>query len=128
MVPQLAEILLTQTEQRSAIEFGISTDVVVRVRMKRPAVLVLPGLLRVVLRLDVDGPRAPVVLLTWHVVAALEQQDPLARRREVIGEGAAAGTGADDDYVVMRHTVTLSSLYPHLKMHGPCIGWWSFAQ
>ena len=38
-----------------------------------------------------------------HVVAAFEQQNPLARRREVIGERAAARAGADDDHVVVRH-------------------------
>ena len=109
VVANLAEVLLAQPEQRGAVELGVAADVVVGVRMERLAVLVLPHFLGVVLRLDVDRPRAPVVLLAADVVAALEQQDPLAGRGEVIGERAAARAGADDDHVVVRHAGALIS-------------------
>src|SRR6516225_5050456 len=42
----------------------------------------------------------PVVPLSWQEIAALEQQDALAGRREPIGERAAAGAGADNDHVI----------------------------
>ena len=45
--------------------------------------------------------RLPVLRLARQPVAALEQQDALAGRRQVAGERAAAGAGADDDHVVV---------------------------
>ena len=47
------------------------------------------------------GLRVPVVHLPRQEVAPLEQQDALARRRERVGQRAAAGAGADDDDVVV---------------------------
>ena len=44
----------------------------------------------------------PVLDLARDVVAALEQQDALAGRRQLVGERAAAGAAADDDDVVVR--------------------------
>src|SRR5215471_5544700 len=44
------------------------------------------------------GGRVPVVPLSWQEIAALEQQDALAGRREPIGERTAAG--ADNDHVI----------------------------
>ena len=64
----------------------------------RPGPARPPG---VVLRLDVDRARVPVVLLARDVVAALENQDALARGRQAIGQRSAAGAGADDDDVVV---------------------------
>ena len=103
VVNDFPEVLLAQPEQCRAVELGVAADVVVGVGMERLPVLVLPHLLRVVFPLDVDRARAPVVLLAAHVVAALDQQDPLARRGEVIRQRAAARAGADDDHVVVRH-------------------------
>ena len=45
----------------------------------------------------------PVLELPRQVAAALEQQDPLARRREAVRERAAARAAADDDHVVVLH-------------------------
>ena len=107
VVTNLAEVLFAKPEQRRAVELGVAADVVVRVRVERLAVLVLPHLLGVVFRLDVDRPRAPVVLFAADVVAAFEQQDPFAGWGEVIGQRAAARAGADDDHVVVRHAGAL---------------------
>ena len=74
---KLAEVLVAQTEQSGAVEFRVSADVVVGVRMERLAVLVVPHFFGVIFRLDVDGARAPVVLLAPDVVAPLEQENPL---------------------------------------------------
>ena len=48
--------------------------------------------------------------LTRQPVAPLEQEDPLARRCEVPGEGAATGAGADDDDVVVAVAHVSSSM------------------
>src|SRR3954452_7834650 len=122
----LAEVLPAQPEQRGSVELGVAADVVVRVRVQRPSVAVLPLLLRMVFRVDVDRARAPVVLLAAHVVAALHDQDFLPGRREVVGQGAAAGAAADDDHVVMRHAGL--SMKRHRKMQRMFDGWCSFAQ
>ena len=71
----LTEILFAQPEQRRAVEFCVTADVVVCVRMKRFPV---PGFFRVIFCLEIDSLRAPVVLLARHIVAAFEQQDFLA--------------------------------------------------
>src|SRR5207245_7682044 len=100
--------------------FRVAADVVVGMWMKRLAVLVPPDFLRVVLGLHVDRTRAPVVLLSTDVVAALDQQDLLAGGREMVGERSAARAGADDNHVVMGHAGI--SMKPHRKMQGPSAG------
>src|SRR6516162_3173482 len=121
VVPDLAEILLAQAEQRGAVEFGVAADVIMDAGMESPAVLAVPGLLRLVFRLDEDGGRVPVVSLAWQEIAALEQQDALASRREPMGERTAAGTGADNDHVITlachRH-----SILNQMPAHPPCSG------
>ena len=97
---QRAKIRLSESEQRGAVELGVTTDVVVRVRMERCAGLVLPHFLCVVLRVDVDRTRAPIVLLPWDEVASLEQKDALARWCKAMRKCATTGSGADDDDVV----------------------------
>jgi hypothetical protein len=69
--------------------------------VERIAVTVVPDFFRLVFALNVYGARAPVVLLARHIVAALQQENPLAGRRQLAGESPAAGPGADDDHVVM---------------------------
>src|SRR5919201_841140 len=59
-----------------------------------PLGLVVPGLVRLVLVAPEDGLAVPVVRLAAQVVTALEQEDPLAGRREPVSERAAAGAGA----------------------------------
>ena len=55
VMANLAEVTFAQPEQRRSIKFRVAAHVVVRVRMQRLAVLVVPHLFGVVLRLDVDG-------------------------------------------------------------------------
>ena len=98
---QLAEILFAQPEQRRAIELSISADIIVRVRVERLAVPVVPGFLSVVFGFQVDGAGAPVVLLAGHVVSALQQQDALAGRGQAVGQRATARPCPDDDHVIV---------------------------
>src|SRR5919106_7047556 len=100
-MPDLAKIFFSQPEQRRAVKFGIAADIIVGVRMKFFAVSVVPDLLRLVFALEVYRPRVPIVLFSGHITAAFKQQNLLAGRRELIGEGAAAGAAADDHDVIM---------------------------
>src|SRR5215216_6767497 len=97
----LAKVFLAQTKQRRAVEFRVATDKIVRVRVQLFAVNIAPRLFGVVLSVEVDGARTPVVLLARHVIAALEQQNLLTGGREFVGQRAAACARADDDYVVV---------------------------
>ena len=101
VVTQLAEVLRAQPEQRRAVELGVAADVVVDLRRELVAVAVEPELRRPVLALDEHGGGVPVVALARQVVAAFEQQDPLAGGGDAVGERAAAGPRADHDHVVM---------------------------
>src|SRR4051812_25384430 len=97
----LAEVALPEPEEDRAVELCLPADVVVLAGTKGLSVLVVPRLVRLVLVAHEDCAAIPVVGLAAQVVAALEQQDALARGREPVGEGAAAAAAADDDHVVV---------------------------
>src|SRR5262245_893971 len=112
---KLSEIFTAQSEKRSAVELGVAADIIVRVRVEGVTFLVVPDFSGVVLGLDVDGPRFPVVFLSRHEASAFEQQNLFARRREPVSERPAPRSRANDDHVVMirvRHTFLLSRLIP----------------
>ncbi len=96
---QLAEILLPKAIQRGTEHLGRSADKIMYLRLKRPAVAVVPGIGRDIAVLHEDRCRIPVFRLALEPVAALENQDALPRGREVSGESAAACAAADDDDV-----------------------------
>src|SRR5262245_1254263 len=95
-----AEVLPAQPQERGAVELGVATHEVVGAGMKFPAVPVEPRVCDVVATIHDDGLRIPVLLLARHVVAALEQQDPLAGWRQPIRQRPASRARADDDHVV----------------------------
>src|SRR5829696_4478593 len=97
----LAEVFLAQAKQGSAVEFRVATDKIVCVWVQLFAVNIAPRLFGVVLSVEVDRARAPVVLLARHVIASLEEQDLFTGGREFIGERSASRARADDDYVVV---------------------------
>src|SRR5215213_1363171 len=97
----LAKVFLAQAKQGRAVEFRVATDKIVRVWVQLFAVDIAPRLFGVVLGVEVDGARAPVVLLARYVIASLEEQNLLTGGREFIGERAATSARADDDYVVV---------------------------
>ena len=99
VVVDLAEVLGAQPVERCAVELGRAADEVVDLRLKRLALLVVPGVRGHVAVVDEDVRRLPVLGLARKPVAALEQEDALPGRREVPREGAAAGARADDDHV-----------------------------
>jgi hypothetical protein len=75
----------------------------VDLRLERLAVLVVPGVLGHVAVVGEDVVRGPVRRLARKPVAALEEEDLLARRSEVAGEGSSARARPDDDDVVALH-------------------------
>ena len=78
VVANLSEILLAQPEERSTIEFRVPTHVIIRVGMQLLTVRVAPQLFGVVLGIDINGLRVPVVLLAGDVITALMNEDSLA--------------------------------------------------
>src|SRR5215813_8838986 len=112
MMLDFAKILPAQAKQRSTIELRIAANIIVRVRMQRLAVSVAPNFPGVVLGIEVDSTRIPVILLAQHIVAAFEQQYMLARGRQRVSQRPSPRPSADDDYVEMicsRHGVPPSS-------------------
>jgi hypothetical protein len=101
VVANLAEVPFAEPEEDGAVHLRLATDVVVLAGMERLPVLVVPGLVRLVLVLDEDGVRVPVVRLAGQVVAALEEEDALPRRRQSVRERSPSRAGADDDDVVV---------------------------
>src|SRR6516165_3866956 len=100
IVPDLLEVALAQPEQDRPKELRVATHEVLLVRLERLTVLVVPDLAREVAVLSEDLAAVPVLRLARKVAAALQQEDALARRREAMGQCAAARAGADDDDVV----------------------------
>src|SRR5262245_41402987 len=72
---EFPEILAPQTIQRSTEEFGRAADKVVHLRLKRPAITVVPGIGGDVAILLKDRRRIPVLSLALQPVATLQDQD-----------------------------------------------------
>src|SRR6185369_12013997 len=96
---KLLEVSLAQTKQSRAVEFSIAAYIVICVWVKLPAVLVAPLFFRLILAFEVDSFRAPVVLLSRHIVAALEDKNALARWSQLVGKRSAACARPDNYHV-----------------------------
>src|SRR5215469_12244374 len=81
VMAQLAEILAAQAVQRGAEQLGRAANEVVHLRLKWPAVAVVPGVRGYVAILVEYRGRVPVLRLAPEPVAALEDQYLLSRRR-----------------------------------------------
>src|SRR5207245_4628512 len=97
----LAEVLSAQAEERRTIEFGISADVVVRVRVQGLSILVSPFFFRLILAFNIDRARIPVRLLARNIIAAFQNENAFPRGRQAVNERSAACAGSHDDYVVL---------------------------
>ena len=107
----LAEVLSAQAEERRTIEFGISADVVVRVRVQGLSILVSPFFFRLILAFNIDRARIPVRLLARNIIAAFQNENAFPRGRQAVNERSAACAGSHDDYVVVFvgvHSVSLA--------------------
>lgn len=96
----LAEIALAKTEQCRAIDLRVAADVVMERRRERLSPCIRPGLPALVVTIDKDRLRAPVLLGALEVIAALQNQNMLAARCEPLGQRGASRSAADDDDVV----------------------------
>src|SRR5262249_37955990 len=67
------------------------------------ALLVVPAVRGVVAAVHEDVLCEPVLWLPREPVTPLQQEDLLARGRELVDQGAAAGAAADHDHVVVAH-------------------------
>src|SRR6266545_3057583 len=74
---------------------------IVRMRVQLFPVNIAPGFFGVVLSIEVDGARAPIVLLARDVIAPFKQKNLLTGGRELVSQRAAARACADNDYVVV---------------------------
>src|SRR6266496_6707423 len=101
--------MLAQAEKSCAIEFRVTANVVIRVRMQFCPVGIPPKLLRVVFALGIYCAGIPIVFLTSHVRAALNQQNFLATRRKAISQSAATRARTDDDEIVIAPVVHADS-------------------
>jgi hypothetical protein len=99
-VLHLAEIPLAHAQQHGAIELRVAADEVVDAGVERAAILVVPGLRRLVAIGDEHRLAVPVLPLARQEIAALQQQDARAGRREGVRKRAAARAGSNDDDVV----------------------------
>src|SRR5215831_19557440 len=97
----LAEILPAQAKQRRAVHLGIAAHPIVDPGMERSAILAVPGLLRLILRIDEDGGGIPIFSFPRQKVTTFQEQDLLAAGGEPVREGASPRARADDDDVVM---------------------------
>ena len=75
---QFAEISFPQAQQDGAVHLGVAADPVMDARVERLAVLVMPGLSRLVAVLGENRVGAPVFPHARQVIAAFEDQDALA--------------------------------------------------
>ena len=96
---EFAEILLAQAIEGGAEHLGRAADEIMHLRLKRPAVPVVPGVGRDVAVIHEHRRCIPVLRLTLEPIAALEDEDALSRRGKVSRESPAARAAADDNDV-----------------------------
>ena len=101
MVAQLAEVLAPEAKQRCAEELGRAADEVMHLRLKLSPVAIIPRVRGDVAVLHEHRVGVPVLRLTLEPVAAFENEDVLAGRRELSCQCAAAGAATDDDDIEM---------------------------
>ena len=88
----LVEVAFPETEQDRAVHLGVAADVVVLLRREHLVRAEVLPLTRVgVAVIEPHRLGVPVLGLAGQEVAALEQQDPLARGREGVRQRASTG-------------------------------------
>ena len=100
-VTHRAKILAAQADEGRTVDLRIAADIVMHGRVEGLAGAVAPHLLDAIASLAEDRLDAPVVDLALQVLAALEDQDTLAGRCQLLRERTPAGPAADHDHVVV---------------------------
>ena len=120
-MPEFAKILLAEAEEGGAVNLGVTADPVSRSGMEVLSLLVLPDLGGVVAVIKEDFLRAPVLLLAGKEGSPLQYQDAFAGMGQTVGNGSPAGTGADnDEVVVLAHGRLMKSVLTYLTVRGSC--------
>src|SRR6185437_13423269 len=118
----LAEVALTQPKERRAVDLGVTANVVVKRGAEGVAGGVRPNLASLVGAVDENGLRAPVLLTARQVIAALQDQDALARRGQTVGQRGATRPAADHDEVMVirpqRSPTACADRNPNAFSHG----------
>src|SRR5438309_11359849 len=100
-MPNLAKILLPKAEKSSSVEFCVAAHIVVSVGMQVTALNIAPDFLCVIFGVDIDGLRIPIVFLASDIIAAFQNQNPLSRWSQLVGQRASTRSRPDDDHVVL---------------------------
>src|ERR1700757_1268233 len=95
-----AEVFRAQAEEGSAINLRLAADEVGLLGVEGFVVLVEPDIFSVVVVVEEDGGSVPVSFFLREKRASLKNENALACLREMKGEGPAARSSSDDDYVV----------------------------
>src|SRR6516162_9835893 len=112
MVTQLFEILLPQSEKSRAVEFRISPNVIVCVRVKGLAGRILPDLFCLVFAFDVYSLWIPVVFFPRDIIASFEEQDSFTQESQRVRKSSAPGARADDDDIELLLSNQVALLTP----------------
>src|SRR6516162_9431331 len=106
-----SEIFVAEAKQCGSIKLRVAANVIVRVRMERLALGIVPMLLGLILTFEVHQLRIPIGFLARNEVAALENEDLLPRRSQAMCQRSPAGTASNNDDVIMicaSHALLLS--------------------
>lgn len=103
----LVEITLAQPEERRAINLAVAADPMMQRRTEASSAGVDPGLFGLIFSLHEDGLRTPVRLLPRKIIAAIEDEDALAGRSQLLCKRGAPWAAADHDQVIMVGHATL---------------------
>jgi hypothetical protein len=96
-----AEVLLAQAIERGAVHLSGTAHIVIRARLVALSLGIAPDIGGDVAALLEDFLRIPVLGLALEPTAAFQDQNAPARGCEMMRQGAAAGTAADDDNVIV---------------------------
>ena len=95
---ELFKIPLTEPKKRCPIHFCVSSDVITEARVNLPAGFVIHRFRGIIFKGAVV---APIVLFACQKWPALQYQDALAARCDSVEKRAAAGSSADNNYIVV---------------------------
>jgi hypothetical protein len=96
-----AEVLGAKAKQCGAVDLGLAADEVGLLGVKGLIIFVEPDIFGVITVVEEDGGSVPVEFFLREKRAAFEDENALPCLREVEGESATAGSGSDDDDVVL---------------------------
>ena len=101
LVLESGEVAIAHAHQGGGVDFSIAPYGIVGLRRERFSILVVPLLRGVVTLFFEHIYIGSVLFLQGHSVAPFQNQNTLARRCQLLRQGASTGPGAHNDYVVV---------------------------